>query len=773
MHKSRSSVKISIWSQDNDAAAKGCISRISKLTNRVIQRLRLAARWPMGNRRGWLLLCLAATGGLALLILLKAAFLLDEGIAEQAQGNQYAVYIDGGSSGTRVRVFRYHTAKWPSYVALMLPEPSHSVEPGLSAYAMRPEKAAASLAPLLEFAYEHVPPELWHRTPVRLLATAGLRLLSLDEQKAILAACQQLLVASHFRFQPAWATVIDGEMEGLLGWAALNYITGALQEASGHAVHSRKEVIDPSQLFTGLLEMGGASMQVTFLPSASARLPEKHGSHLHLPAGEIRWPQPNPAGVPSRLFTHSYLGLGMDSLLARAAEYTLQRQPRSPAIADPCLPIGYISDDGRYGNGSFAQCLAVIQRIMPEHSCSLPGVAHAGSGRVNPAVDSEDVLSYASGEYANDLERLAYPARSWKSPGNGEGGCVLQGSYMPALAGQFVAVENFAWTARALGLPENATLRQLRERGHRYCAKHWSSLHAEFSGHIPDQFLVRYCFGAAYILVLLHHGFGLGLDDNRLRWTNTMREGGNGTEVGLNWVLGAAVVDAMSGSNGWGGMGHDRQGQTAAGGHAAAGGGGPGSQLFWLRDEHGMAAPDTAARMALLLPLATLAALAVIVGLALLRTLRGSKARIVALTPASGGVAGALFSSRGIGPGAEERSRLGGAGSSGAGGVATACSSSSLLSEGPSGRAMPATPVRDASGLDPGLLPCQGPEAGQRGQGPAYTRMGQTLAAAHEGGSVGVRHGGVLKAAALLGSAMRRNPSFTSVFIGLDNGTSQ
>ncbi|GIL42985.1 hypothetical protein Vafri_787 [Volvox africanus] len=761
MHKSRSSVKISIWSQDNDAAAKGCISRINKLTNRVIQRLRPAAQWPMDNRRGWLLLCLAATGGLALLILLKAAFVLDQGTAEQAQGNEYAVYIDGGSSGTRVRVFRYHTAKWPSYVALMLPEPSHSVEPGLSAYAIQPEKAAASLAPLLEFAYEHVPPDLWHRTPVRLLATAGLRLLSLNEQQAILGACQHLLVASHFRFQPAWATVIDGEMEGLLGWAAVNYITGALQEASGHAIHSRKEVIDPSQLFTGLLEMGGASMQITFLPPASARLPEKHGSHLHLP------------GVPSRLFTHSYLGLGMDSLLARAAEYTLQRQPRSPAISDPCLPIGYISDDGRYGNGSFAQCLAVVQRIMPEHNCSFPGVAHSVSGRVNPTVGFEDVLSYTSEENVNDLEGLASPAGSWKAPGGGDGGCVLQGSYVPALAGQFVAVENFAWTARALGLPENATLRQLRESGRRYCAKHWSSLHAEFSGHIPDQFLVRYCFGAAYILVLLHHGFGLGLDDDRLRWTNTMREGGNGVEVGLNWVLGAAVVDAMSGSNGWGGMGHDRQGQTPAGGHAAAGGGGAGSQLFWLRDEHGMAAPGTAARMALLLPLATLAALAVVVGLALLRALRGSKARIVTLTPASGGVPGAFFSSRGTGPGAEERSRFGGGGSSGAGGVATAWSSSSLVSEGPSGRPMAATPGRDASSLDPGLMPSQGPEAGQRGQGPAYTRMGQTLAAAHEGGPVGVRHGGVLKAAALLGSAMRRNPSFTSVFIGLDNGTSQ
>lgn len=32
-----------------------------------------------------------------------------------------------------------------------------------------------------------------------------------------------------------------------------------------------------------------------------------------------------------------------------------------------------------------------------------------------------------------------------------------------------------------------STLRELREHGNRYCSRHWSSLHAEFSGHIPDQ----------------------------------------------------------------------------------------------------------------------------------------------------------------------------------------------------------------------------------------------------------------------------------------------
>lgn len=65
--------------------------------------------------------------------------------------------------------------------------------------------------------------------------------------------------------------------------------------------------------------------------------------------------------------------------------------------------------------------------------------------------------------------------------------CTLLGAFLPTLHGRFVAVENFAWTASALGLPEGATLRQLRDVGEDFCARHWSVLHAQYSSHIPDQ----------------------------------------------------------------------------------------------------------------------------------------------------------------------------------------------------------------------------------------------------------------------------------------------
>lgn len=64
----------------------------------------------------------------------------------------------------------------------------------------------------------------------------------------------------------------------------------------------------------------------------------------------------------------------------------------------------------------------------------------------------------------------------------------------------FLGIENFFWTARAVGLGEAPTLDELRGAGEAHCARSWGSLHEAFAGHVPDQFIARYCFGAVRFL---------------------------------------------------------------------------------------------------------------------------------------------------------------------------------------------------------------------------------------------------------------------------------
>jgi len=64
--------------------------------------------------------------------------------------------------------------------------------------------------------------------------------------------------------------------------------------------------------------------------------------------------------------------------------------------------------------------------------------------------------------------------------------------------------QNLFWTARALGLPSNATLAEVVDAGHAHCSLPWATLNHGFGGHVPRAFLTRYCFGAAYLVALLH-----------------------------------------------------------------------------------------------------------------------------------------------------------------------------------------------------------------------------------------------------------------------------
>lgn len=44
-----------------------------------------------------------------------------------------------------------------------------------------------------------------------------------------------MLQSSHFRFERAWASVIEGDMEGVYAWVGANYASGALEVSLDHA----------------------------------------------------------------------------------------------------------------------------------------------------------------------------------------------------------------------------------------------------------------------------------------------------------------------------------------------------------------------------------------------------------------------------------------------------------------------------------------------------------------------------------------------------------
>jgi apyrase len=162
---------------------------------------------------------------------------------------RYSVVIDGGSTGTRIHVFGYRIESGkPVFEFRGANYASLKLHPGLSAFADDPDGASVSLTELVEFAKGRVPKGMWIETEVRLMATAGMRLLELPVQEKILGVARRVLKSSGFLFRDEWASVISGSDEGVYAWVVANFALGSLGG-------------DPLKT-TGIVELGGASAQV-------------------------------------------------------------------------------------------------------------------------------------------------------------------------------------------------------------------------------------------------------------------------------------------------------------------------------------------------------------------------------------------------------------------------------------------------------------------------------------------------------------------------------
>ncbi|KAF8054899.1 APY5 [Scenedesmus sp. PABB004] len=415
-----------------------------------------------------------------------------------AVGWSHAVVIDAGSSGSRVHVYRYFTASAASpWARVELPEAVHRTSPGLASYAFEPRTAANSLQPLLRFAKDKVPPEAWASTPIQLLATAGLRRLSNGSAEAVLAEVRALLSTSGFDFAPGDARVLSGQDEGVWGWVATNYATGALQAATSVDVPpsasqlllGRKGSLPPpapppSAPLRGLLELGGASLQVTFLPPVKP--PPGQAAALALPrlGGE-------------RLYSRSFDGLGLQAAAATWAAALGARGARK----DPCLPAGYVAGSGLAGGSDWPACRAGVRALLP-------------------------------------LNRTCPFKR-----------CGLNGTFLPATEGTtFVGLDNFWYTARALGLASGRAVSPdaLEAAAKAACARPWSALrgvHARAVGGGQEPYVLRACFSAALQLGILE-GLRLPRSAPCLLPSNAVVTP-KGEAVEVSWALGAVIVEVL------------------------------------------------------------------------------------------------------------------------------------------------------------------------------------------------------------------------------------
>eukprot|EP00850_Spirogloea_muscicola_P023420 SM000355S13187 [mRNA] locus=s355:64495:66430:+ [translate_table: standard] len=344
------------------------------------------------------------------------------------------------------------------------------------------------------------------------MATAGLRRLEPNVASSILASCRAELLHSPFRFQEA--AIITGVWEGLYAWVAANYALGTLGKSAEETV--------------GIVELGGASAQVTFVPEDLP--PAAFRQDLML------------AGSTYHLYSHSFLNFGQEAAAEGVSELLVRTGTREGDMAvtlDPCKPRGYNepAEDGSgrlivTAAGNFSSCRNSALQLLKIGQESCPH-KHCGIGSI--FVPELRGLFFATENfYHTAVVVIVWLPRSRNIKTLISFACLTFVACMDATDTRMPNTPAVHFQFLKLG--EMATLQDVEEAGRSFCEADWQKLQVRHAKVGPAD-LLRFCFSAAYTVALLHDALGIPMHDTRLRFTNRVGA------VPVDWALGALIVE--------------------------------------------------------------------------------------------------------------------------------------------------------------------------------------------------------------------------------------
>ncbi|XP_077381309.1 ectonucleoside triphosphate diphosphohydrolase 7-like isoform X1 [Festucalex cinctus] len=448
----------------------------------------------------------------------------------QDAGLNYGVVVDCGSSGSRVFVYYWPPHNGNPHTLLDIRQMRDldrqpvvkKIKPGISSLATSPTSASDYLHPLLSFAATHVPQNKHKETPLYILCTAGMRLLTDSQQAAILDdLVNDIPLDFDFLFSRSHAEVISGKQEGVYAWIGINFVLGRFDHADDDdatvevAAGSQNQRPISRRRTVGIMDMGGASLQIAYeVPGAIA-----FGSPQEEEAGKSVLAEFNLGCDVEhtqhvyRVYVTTFLGFGGNMARQRYEQRIINATldnnrylsaqtglSEDKPYLDPCLPLALSHTLVRHnrtvhlrGQGDWARCLEAVQPFLGLRNGSMA----AAGGVYQAPINFSNSEFYGFSEFYYCMEDVL------------------------RMGGQYDS-DKYSRAARD------------------FCATKWSTLKQRldnklFSQQADIDRLKYQCFKSAWMFQVLHAGFRFPGDYRSLRTAQLVYD----KEV--QWTLGAIL----------------------------------------------------------------------------------------------------------------------------------------------------------------------------------------------------------------------------------------
>ncbi|XP_006893061.1 PREDICTED: ectonucleoside triphosphate diphosphohydrolase 3 [Elephantulus edwardii] len=383
-------------------------------------------------------------------------------------GLKYGIVLDAGSSRTTVYMYQWPAEKENNTGVVSQTFRCSVKGSGISSYANNPEDVPKAFEDCMQKVKEQLPAHLHASTPIHLGATAGMRLLRLQNETAangVLASIQNYFKSQPFDFRGA--QIISGQEEGVYGWITANYLMGNFLEKNLWHMWVHPHGVET----TGALDLGGASTQISFAVDEKAGLNTSDIVQVSL------------YGYEYTLYTHSFQCFGRNEAEKRFLALLLQDSPTKTNVTNPCYPRGYVTT---FTEGHVFDSLCT-QDLKPTSYSPNEIITFKGTG--DPWLCREKVASLFVFESCHDRDA-----------------CSFNGVYQPKVEGPFVAFAGFYYTANALNLSGSFSLHTFNSSTWSFCLQNWSKLPLLLAK-FEEEYARSYCFSAHYIYHLLIGGY--------------------------------------------------------------------------------------------------------------------------------------------------------------------------------------------------------------------------------------------------------------------------